>query len=476
MPDQLRADCVGAFGNELASTPNIDALAGRGAAFTEAYSQHSVCGPSRTSIFTGWYPHTAGHRTLDHLLKPWEPNVLQLLKAAGYHVAWVGQRGDTFAPGVLEASTHVHGFVEEPDARFSGASYGPDTKWFSRFYRGRRDAGPHGGPTNDFDEATVRSAEHFLASRPPEPWVLFVALMFPHVPFTVEEPWFSMHDRASMPAPAPEPAGGPRYLRRIRECWQTSDLDPDDWAEIVATYYGMVSRVDHHLGRVLAAIDLLGAGERTMTTFFTDHGEYLGDYGLVEKWPSGLHECLLRNPLVMAGPGVGEGTRYDTFVELVDLLPTWLEAAETAAAHTHFGRSLWPVLRGDTTRHRDAAFAEGGFAIGDEPLLERSVETSPYFGKSALQHHDPAAVGKAVSLRTERWSYVYRLYEGDELYDRHADRRELANLSGRGEHAETERHLRDRVLEWLLATSDVIPWTPDPRFPSTSRPAASEAR
>jgi arylsulfatase A-like enzyme len=73
MPDQLRADAVGAFGNPVVRTPNIDALAARGTIFSNAFSQHSLCGPSRVSMFTGWYPHVQGHRTLTNLLKPWEP-------------------------------------------------------------------------------------------------------------------------------------------------------------------------------------------------------------------------------------------------------------------------------------------------------------------------------------------------------------------------------------------------------------------
>ncbi len=75
MPDQLRADCVGVFGNGVVHTPALDALAARGVRFTNVYSQHSVCAQSRISMFTGLYPHVAGHRTLEHLLAPHEPNV-----------------------------------------------------------------------------------------------------------------------------------------------------------------------------------------------------------------------------------------------------------------------------------------------------------------------------------------------------------------------------------------------------------------
>ncbi len=102
MPDQLRWDALGAYGNENASTPSIDAFASRGVRFDQAFCQHSVCSPSRASLLTGWYPHVAGHRSLTHLLKPWEPNFLRDLREGGYHVAWAGERGDTFAAGVTE--------------------------------------------------------------------------------------------------------------------------------------------------------------------------------------------------------------------------------------------------------------------------------------------------------------------------------------------------------------------------------------
>src|SRR5262245_13718553 len=103
MSDQQRADSFGAFGNAIARTPHIDALASRGMRFTSAYSQHSACSQSRISMQTGWYPHVAGHRTLDNLLAPWEPNLLATLRNSGYYVCWPGIRGDTFAQGVTAA-------------------------------------------------------------------------------------------------------------------------------------------------------------------------------------------------------------------------------------------------------------------------------------------------------------------------------------------------------------------------------------
>jgi arylsulfatase A-like enzyme len=461
MPDQLRADCVGAFGNPVVRTPHLDALAARGTVFRQAFAQHSVCSPSRASILTGWYPHVMGHRTLTHLLKPWEPNLLKLLRDAGYHVAWMGQRGDTFSPGMTAASTDFHGWIVRPKFLFERSPYPPDHPLARAFYHGRRRR-PE-SPALDFDEAAVQSAEAWLADPPPEPWLLFVALVFPHPPFEVEDPWYSLHDRADVPLPVQaDPARKPAFVRAIRERYGTARLEEKDWREIVATYYGMVARVDAQLGRVLAAVERAGAAERTATVFFTDHGEYLGDYGLVEKWPSGLDECLLRNPLVIAAPGASQANVCDAPVELVDLLPTLLELGEAQARHTHFGRSLAPLLRDGGLPHRDAAFSEGGFTAAERHLLENAPH--PYDLKSALQHEDPVFAGKAVALRTPRWTYVHRLYEANELYDRAADPRERANRSGRPELAEVERGLRDRVLDWMIETADVIPWDADPRL------------
>lgn len=461
MPDQLRADAVGAFGNPVVQTPNLDALAARGTVFTNAFAQHSVCSPSRASILTGWYPHVAGHRTLTHLLKPWEPNLLRLLKEAGYHVAWVGQRGDTFAKGVTAASTDFHGWIVRPKVLHTASPFPKEHRFARAFYHGRRSG--DASPLLDFDEATVQSAQAWLADAPREPWVLFVALIFPHPPFAVEEPWYSLHARADVPAPVDcDLARKPAFARAIRARYGTDRLSPEDWAEIVATYYGMVSRVDAQLGRVLRAVERAGAADRTDTVFFTDHGEYLGDYGLVEKWPSGLDDCLVRNPLVISAPGFRERSRCGALVELVDLLPTLLELGETEARHTHFGRSLVPLLRDGSLAHRDAAFSEGGFTADEEPLLERAG--FPYDLKAEIQHEDPVYAGRATALRTERFTYVHRLYEANELYDRVADPRETRNLAGDPAHADVERALRERMLDWTIATADVIPWEPDRRF------------
>ena len=266
-----------------------------------------------------------------------------------------------------------------------------------------------------------------------------------------------------MPGPNPVGTGKPGFMAALRQRAGLERLSPDDWAEITATYYGMVSRLDDQLGRVSAALEGAGLAERTLVCFYTDHGEYLGDYALVEKWPSGLDDCLVRNPLVFAGPGVREGQVHHGLVEMIDLLPTLCEMAETEVGHVHFGRSLVPVLTGRSSTHREAAFSEGGFRL-DEMFQNEPVADYPYDVKTSLLRDKPELVGRAVAVRTLEWTYVYRQYEADELYDRAQDPRESTNVAGKPENAAVVTALRGRILEWLLATSDVIPLLRDPRM------------
>ena len=257
MPDQLRADAIGCFGNAVARTPHIDALAERGVRFSDAWAQHPVCSPSRVSLLTGWYPHVAGHRTLTNLIEDHEPNLFKILRASGYQVAIAGDRGDVFAPGVTESSSDVCGFLDPPDPIAARARWTSPFPEDHRLHRAMYFGETGDADSVDFDEATVRTAQRWLREAAPtdQPWALWVPLVFPHPPFTVEEPWFSMHARADMPPPiAPaDTTGKPGFMSAYRDIYGWDDLTDDDLREIVATYYGMVTRVDDQLRRAVAA-------------------------------------------------------------------------------------------------------------------------------------------------------------------------------------------------------------------------------
>lgn len=155
-------------------------------------------------MFTATYPHVSGHRSLENLIKPWEPNLFRSLRErGGYHVACLAPRGDMFAPTVTELSVDEYGFLEMPGPNmryegFEAADPGKEDVFRRLFYRGLR--GPE--EAGDYDDAVVRGALKWLENPPEGPWVLFMPLIFPHLPFQVEEPYFSMYDRGSMKAPS----------------------------------------------------------------------------------------------------------------------------------------------------------------------------------------------------------------------------------------------------------------------------------
>src|SRR6478735_4113886 len=472
MPDQLRYDSLGCTtgpDSEI-KTPNIDAFAAKGSLFTNCFTQASVCSQSRCSMFTGTYPHVSGHRSIENLIKPREPNVFRSLKESGYHVACLAPRGDTFAPTVTELSLSEYGFLETPEftPKFTGGGREVDESiWGRLFYRGLRDA----DKALDYDEAVVRSALTWLDCPPTDkPWVLFMPLIFPHCPFQVEEPYFSMYDRSkvsSVEATVDKKTGyEPRYMKSIREKYGTHRATDEIWREIKATYYGMITRLDDQFGRVLKKVDDLGIWKDTVTMFFTDHGEYLGDHGLIEKWPSGLSETLVHEPLIIGGAGLPEGKKIDAMTEMVDLVPTMLEISGIGESFAHNGISWIPLLCGEAKTHKQYSFSEGGFLTSEEPILEQAPY--PYDLKAGLQHEDTTLVGKAISLRDENWTYVYRLYEPAELYHRHNDPHELHNLAQDPEHKELADKYEKATLKWLLEGADVMPWTKDPRFPEVN--------
>lgn len=292
--------------------------------------------------------------------------------------------------------------------------------------------------------------------------VLFVPLIAPHCPFEAAEPWFSLHDRNAQPAPVP-PGTGPAYLTAIREKYGLDRATLPVWQEVAAVYHGMVSRLDAHVGRIVAAL-----GPDTVVAFFADHGEYLGDFGVIEKWPSAMHACVTRDPLILSGGPVPAGTT-DALVELVDVFPTLLDLAGIEFGHVHYGRSLRHLFDDPDGEHRPYAFSEGGFLAEEEPRLERGA--FPYDLKGELQHEDPRLVGKAFAARDRDWTYVWRLYEPPELYDRRTDPAETRNLAGRAEFAAVEERMREAVLTWLATTADVLPAGRDPRRPAVDLPA-----
>ncbi len=468
-PDELRAESVGCYGHPLVPTPNIDALAAQGTRFDQCHVQHTVCTPSRCSMMTGWYPHVRGHRTLWHLLRPDEPNMLKYLKGAGYTVLMYGKNDllaqESFADSVTEAKSHGGG-------KFGKNPYSvDDPRYYSFLYE------PYDGPLEEHgDYANVHAAIEFLRSKPTEPFCLFLPLTFPHCPYSAPQPWHDLINPDDLPPLRPSDLPNrPEFHALIRQYRHLDQLSAPEQEKLLrkiqAVYLGMTGFIDHLLGELLAALDESGLADSTTVTFTSDHGDYAGDYGLVEKWPSAVEDIITRVPLIVRAPGGKAGHVVNEPVELFDLMATTLEQAEVEIEHTHFAQSYTAQLQGATGDTTRAAYTEGGYARHEPNCFEGRAnrdqfardQTHIYYPKGRQQQDYPDSVGRVVAMRTDRYRFVYRPTGQCELYDLATDPQELYNLYGDPDHAAIERELERQLLTWTVQTSDVTPYTMDPR-------------
>lgn len=466
-------------------TPNLDRLVQTDAvSFRHAYTQSTICTPSRCAFMTGWYPHVRGHRTMHHMLRPDEPALLKTLKDSGYCVWWGGK--NDLVPA-------QHGYDAYCDVKYTVATAAgpplrplyaadrqhewrgtPDSDAYYSFYVGRLPTGPGETHYHDHDWAMIEGAIDFIRHAPPDrPLCLYLPLIYPHPPYAVEDPWYSRIDRAQVPPPLAAPtqwAGKPGILRGIAERLRLQGWSDDRWRELRATYYGMCARVDHQFGRLMDALRDAGLYDDTAVFVFSDHGDFTGDYDLVEKTANTFEDCLTRVPLIVKPPaGVPVRARVsEALVELIDVPATVEALAGITPGHTHFGRSLLPLLADETDVHRDAVFCEGGGLLDEvrpstpNTLLDESLLTL-YAPRSHAQRADPRAGGKAVMCRTPAFKYVRRLYESDELYDLRQDPAERHNRIDDPTLQHELGALKERLLTFLLETADVVPHDADRR-------------
>jgi len=467
-PDEWPAEYAGCYGHPVVRTPNLDRLAAGGVRFDNAIVQHTVCSPSRCSFMTGWYPHVRGHRSLCHLLRPDEPNLFKTLRRAGYEVAMFG-KNDLFAQETFEQSVDYHD--DNPGFLNAGCEnafeFGQDG-YYSFLYK------PTPGAIDDHvDAQKVRTGIEFLRRPHDKPFCLFLPLVQPHCPYTAPHPYYDMYSPEHMPPLRPSDLEGkPSFHRRIRETRGLDRVDENVFRKLNAVYGGTITMIDEMLGWVLDALDETGLAENTTVLFFSDHGDWPGEYGLVEKWSTGLDDLLVRVPFIIRSPGNKAGHVVREPVELFDQMATILELADVRAEHRHFARSLAPQLQGAPGDPDRATFAEGGCGLWEPeaaevdhtaPVLEHDP-TGIYYPKYKLMCDEPITNCRTVMSRTATHKLIRRPESGEhELYDLTRDPRELVNLYGQPEFADIQRGLEARLLDWSIATADVTPFDKDPR-------------
>lgn len=488
-PDQWRGDVMAHLGNPAAVTPNLDALVASDAvSFRHAFCQNPVCTPSRCSFMTGWYPHVRGHRTMFHMLQPDEPVLLKQLKDAGYFVFWGGKN---------DLVPRQNGFAEYCDIKYEAPRPlrpnlhsaddwrgDPEGDNYYSFFAGKLEPAPIDSPEApggryeddvyyDNDWAMVDGAIELIRSAPPDkPLCIYLPLSYPHPPYGVEDPWFSQIDRSRIPPrlPTPDWSRKPSLVAGIHQRQRLQGWSDERFNELRAVYYGMCARVDAQFGRLVNALKAAGSYDDSAIFFFSDHGDFTGDYGLVEKTQNTFEDCLTRVPLIVKPPAdtpIQPGIR-DQLVELIDFTATAYEWAGLKPGYDHFGRSLAPLIAGAAEEHRDAVFCEGGRRFGEVQAMEQGSASfhdpsGLYFPRVQLQGSEAGEHSKATMCRTRDYKYVRRLYELHELYDLRRDPGELNNRIDDPEYADILADMRERLLTWYQTTCDVVPYKTDVR-------------
>jgi arylsulfatase A-like enzyme len=487
--DQQRYDTLGCYGTPYVRTPNLDRLAERGVLFEHAYCQSPICTPSRASFLTGRYPRTTRCRQNGQAIPPGEVLVTRILADAGYtcglsgklhlspchpSAAPTGERriDDGYAEfhwshtplpsRVLPVQVTVDGHAEWhlPES--------PQYTWPTNEYQlWLREQGAEYTriPFRESGDVQVSVAEKhhqttwcmrkaitFIeANRAYDrPWLFSVNTFDPHHPFDPPEaylqPYLDRLDDIPLPNYAPgELADKPPFQRidhrhayNNRRLYAPDRMSDQDHRLIRAAYWAMVDLIDAQVGGLIDALEATGQLEDTIVLFTSDHGELLGDHGLYLKGPF-FYEPAIRVPLIVAGPGIRAGVRSRGLVELTDLAPSLLDAAGLPRHPGMQGRSLWPMLTGQTglDDHRDDVYCE--------------------YYNALTSHKDPT--GQATMVRTDAHKLVaaHGLDTG-ELYDLVEDPSETLNRWD-------DPAYRDVKLAMFQRLCDRMAWTVDPLPP-----------
>lgn len=477
--DQQRGDCYGFRGRNV-QTPHLDLLASEGTSLETVVTPCVVCQPARASILTGLLPRTHGVHDNGIDLDPalGEAGFAGSLSASGYHTAKIGKAHfatyhtfeDTGSAESILGSAHVPegwrgpymGFDHAelcvvghnwwlPEKPPAGLAY---EEWYYADGRGdlknkllwdsHRD---HGGAPQVWSSKlpvawhnstwVADRAISYLQRDHVDPFCLWVSFPDPHHPFDAPEPWASLH--------RPEDVDLPVHRRRNfdgRPWWHQAALEseiPAEHAEIrekysrmaeptdahlreiIANTYGQISLIDHSVGRILTELEAQGLADNTYIVYTSDHGDWLGDNGMVLKGPMPF-EGLLNVRAIVKGPDVQKGAVRHDPLSTLDLGATFMDWAGADSLMDIHGRSMRGVISGEATR--EAAFSEW-------ELL-------------------PGRVGVGLSLRTVRartTKLTMDLKSGaGEMYDLAADPYEQTNLFDDPAHGDLQRKLTEILM------------------------------
>ena len=384
LSDEHNPRVLGAAGHPIVKTPNLDRLAAGGVRFSSAYCNSPICVPSRAALATGRHVHQI--RFWDNAI-PYDGSVASWhhrLREAGHEAVSIGKLH-------FRGADDDNGFSEEVMPLHVVDGIGDPLGWLrdplpvrKAALRLAADAGPGDSSYQQYDERITAAAIDWLkaraASPPDKPWVLFVSLVCPHFPLIARPEWYDLYAESELPRPIfYDPDGrGPDhpYIAALRRCnVYEQGFDETRLRRALAAYFGLLSFVDHNVGRLVETLSAIGLAATTRILYSSDHGDNLGTRGLWGK--STMYEESAGVPMILAGPEVPQGVLCREPVSLVDCFPTIVEGAGLARDPRDRdlpGASLFEIVRGAAPRrtvlsqYHAAAAATGAFMILKGPF------------------------------------------------------------------------------------------------------------
>ncbi|WP_035898216.1 alkaline phosphatase family protein [Labrenzia sp. DG1229] len=488
MADQLRWDYLSCYGHPHLKTPNIDRLAERGVRFDRAYVQSPVCGPSRASFYTGrtvfshgatWnlVPLPIGELTLGDYLRP--SGVTTAVVGKTHMIpdregmARLGLNGSTdigclvsqpgFDPYERDDGLHPDPLLrkkggklryndwlrslgyegENPWNDYANAGEGPNGEVLSGWYLKNSNLPARVREEHSETAYMTMRAREFIAEMGDAPWLCHLSYIKPHWPYIAPAPYHDMYGPGSFLS-AHRSQAERRDPNPVFEAFMQMEVSRTFSEQgvrdtVLPAYMGLIKQIDDHLGRLFGWLEETGRSDDTMIVFTSDHGDYLGDHWLGEK--ELFHEESVRVPLIVYDPrkeaDATRGTVSDAFVEAIDLVPTFVEATGTrAASHRLEGRSLIPLLRGETPEGwRDSVFSEIDYAF--------------YAARETLKLGPSDARG--YMIRTDSWKYIHFKGFPPQLFNLGDDPDEFIDLGRSSGHEQIRQEMHNRLLERLLA-------------------------
>ena len=438
--DQQRRDSVGCYGSAFASTPHLDALAASGRRFDRCYVQSPVCVPSRFAFLTGRYCSSTGVGGNGPEFPPDLTPISQLLTPYGYHAAQIGKLH--FAPHSNRDHrdpTPTYGFDTCIVSDEPGCYDDAYTRWVERvapeqLSRIRTSlppaaiSGPQDLPNytaqgrnthepylfegdEDLTHSAFVAAEtcRFLEGIGDTPFLAIAGFFAPHPPINPPRRFVELLSGRDLPLP--RIGAGERVAAAV------GGLSDTERRRMVAYYHALVSHVDDQIGRILSTLEATGLARRTIVIFTSDHGEYLGDHGRIQK---GMPHSVITNvPCIVRLPdAAAAGRPVAEVVEQIDVTATILDYCGVQVPRCVQGSSLRPLLAGTGGWHKSAALTEA---------------FSDYGGSGS------------VTLQTARYLYGCDTTGRELLYDKQEDPAELRDVVSEERYAPVRGELRHQL-------------------------------